>query len=126
MALSMAAGLHCSVWEHLAAGAARPPAANVLRAGAFYMAVQMEAGHCCPVTMTHAAVPTLRLQPELAAAWLPKILSRTYDPRFRPAPDKTAVTFGMGMTEKQGGTDVRANPTRAVPAASGGAGARDP
>jgi putative acyl-CoA dehydrogenase len=122
MALSMAAGLHCSVWEHLAAGAARPAAANVVRAGAFYMAVQMEAGHCCPVTMTHAAVPTLQLQPELAAPWLAKALSRTYDPRFRPAPDKTAVTFGMGMTEKQGGTDVRANITRAAPAANGGPG----
>jgi putative acyl-CoA dehydrogenase len=122
MALSMAHGLHCSVWEHLAAAAAKPEGANVARAGAFYMAAQMEAGHCCPVTMTHAAVPALRLQPELAAQWLLKLLSRTYDPRFRPAPDKTAVTFGMGMTEKQGGTDVRANSTRAAPARNGGPG----
>jgi putative acyl-CoA dehydrogenase len=122
MTLSMAAGLHCSVWEAPAPSEAQPVAANVLRAGAFYMAAQMEAGHCCPVTMTHAAVPTLRLQPELAAPWLAKILSRTYDPRFRPAPDKTAVTFGMGMTEKQGGTDVRANTTRAAPAATAGPG----
>jgi putative acyl-CoA dehydrogenase len=122
MALSMAQGLHCSVWEHFAAGAAKPEGANVARAGAFYMAAQMEAGHCCPVTMTHAAVPTLLLQPELAAPWLTKLLSRTYDPRFRPAPDKTAVTFGMGMTEKQGGTDVRTNSTRAAPAANGGPG----
>jgi putative acyl-CoA dehydrogenase len=122
MALSMAQGLHCSVWDHLAASTAKREGANVGRAGAFYMAAQMEAGHCCPVTMTHAAVPTLRLQPELAAPWVTKLLSRTYDPRFRPAPDKTAVTFGMGMTEKQGGTDVRANSTRAIPAANGGPG----
>jgi len=122
MNLSMAAGLHCSVWEHLAAGAAKPAAPNVMRAAAFYMAAQMEAGHCCPVTMTHAAVPTLRLQPDLAARWLAKLLSRTYDPRFRPAQEKAAVTFGMGMTEKQGGTDVRANTTRAAPAANGGPG----
>jgi putative acyl-CoA dehydrogenase len=122
MALSMSAGLHCSVWEHLAAAVAKPQGVNVARAGGFYMAAQMEAGHCCPVTMTNAAVPTLRLQPELAAPWLAKLLSRTYDPRFRPGPDKAAVTFGMGMTEKQGGTDVRANTTRAVPADHGGPG----
>jgi putative acyl-CoA dehydrogenase len=86
------------------------------------MAAQMEAGHCCPVTMTNASVPTLMLQPELAAEWLPRILSRAYDPAFRPAPEKSGVTIGMGMTEKQGGTDVRSNATRATPAAAGGPG----
>jgi putative acyl-CoA dehydrogenase len=71
MALSMAQGLHCSVWEHFAAGAAKPEGANVARAGAFYMAAQMEAGHCCPITMTSAAVPVLLQQPDVAAEWLP-------------------------------------------------------
>src|SRR5690606_431606 len=117
MAQSMAAGLHCGSWE--ADGA---DGANVARAAAFYMTAQMEAGHCCPLTMTNAAVPTLRLQPELADAWVPRILSRSYDPAFRPAADKRSVTIGMGMTEKQGGTDVRANTTRAEPAANGGPG----
>src|SRR5690606_31385220 len=88
----------------------------------FYMAAQMEAGHCCPVTMTHAAIPTLRLAPDLAAEWLPRILSRTYDPGFRPAREKMSVTFGMGMTEKQGGTDVRTNTTTAEPIAAGAGG----
>src|SRR5690606_8114651 len=88
----------------------------------FYMAAQMEAGHCCPVTMTHAAIPTLRLAPDLAAEWLPRILSRTYDPSFRPAREKTSVTFGMGMTEKQGGTDVRTNATMAEPISAGAGG----
>lgn len=117
MAQSMAAGLHCGSWE-----ADGVDGANVARAGAFYMTAQMEAGHCCPVTMTNAAVPTLRLQPELADAWVPRILSRSYDPAFRPAADKRSATIGMGMTEKQGGTDVRANVTRAEPVANGGPG----
>jgi putative acyl-CoA dehydrogenase len=121
MAASMAAGLHCGAWVASDAGGRRS-AANVARAGAFYMTVQMEAGHCCPLTMTNAAVPTLRLQPELAETWVPKILVRAYDPSFRPADFKRSVTFGMGMTEKQGGTDVRANLTRAEPIANGGPG----
>jgi len=72
--------------------------------------------------MTNAAVPTLRLQPEIADEWVPRILSRDYDPTFRPAAEKSSITIGMGMTEKQGGTDVRANTTRAEPVASGGPG----
>jgi len=121
MAQSMAAGLHCGSWEgqHQSGGQA---GANVARAGAFYMTAQMEAGHCCPLTMTNAAVPTLRLQPELADVWVPRILSRSYDPAFKPASDKRSVTIGMGMTEKQGGTDVRANTTKAEPTANGGPG----
>ncbi len=121
MARSMAEGLHCSSWEEDQTGSA-PAAANVARAGAFYMAAQMEAGHCCPLTMTNASVPTLRLQPELANEWVPRILSRRYDPAFRPAAEKASVTIGMGMTEKQGGTDVRANTTLAQPVANGGPG----
>jgi len=123
LATSFAAGLHCSTWEHLATPGASPPSgAQVARAAGFYMAAQMESGHCCPVTMTHAAISTLRLAPDLAAAWLPRILSRTYDASFRPANEKTSVTFGMGMTEKQGGTDVRTNATTAEPIAAGAGG----
>ena len=118
MALSMEQGLHCGSFEHLAAGPdAKPrPSANVIRAAGSYMAVQMEAGHCCPITMTNAAIAVLRHQPEIARVWLPRLLSREYDRAFAPIADKTSVTIGMGMTEKQGGTDVRANTTRAEPA----------
>jgi putative acyl-CoA dehydrogenase len=74
---------------------------------------QVEAGVCCPVAMTYASVPPLRKQPDLAAEWEPLILSTTYDPRFRPAREKAGALVGMAMTEKQGGSDVRANTTRA-------------
>jgi putative acyl-CoA dehydrogenase len=72
--------------------------------------------------MTNAAVPVLLLQPEVAQEWIPKIVARRYDPRFVPADEKNAVTFGMGMTEKQGGTDVRANTSKAVPIGASGPG----
>jgi putative acyl-CoA dehydrogenase len=121
MEISCAEGLHSSVWAHHATPDASPKAgAHVVRAAGCYMAAQMEAGHCCPITMTNAAVPTLLLQPDIAAEWLPKILPKAYDRRFVAFPDKTAVTIGMGMTERQGGTDVRANITRARPAAGKG------
>jgi putative acyl-CoA dehydrogenase len=124
MALSVGEGLHCSAWDHLGKSGSKPlPGANVARSAGTYMAIQMEAGHQCPITMTNASVPTLLLQPELANEWIPKILSRTYDKSFKPASAKAGVTVGMGMTEKQGGTDVRANLTRAVPAGKGGPGA---
>jgi putative acyl-CoA dehydrogenase len=86
------------------------------------MAAQMEAGHQCPVTMTNASVSTLLLEPTLAAFWMPRILSRAYDSAFRPAAAKRGVTIGMGMTEKQGGTDVRANTSAAVPVGARGPG----
>ena len=121
MQISIAQGLHCSAWDHLAQdGGERRPAANVARSAGCYLANQMEAGHQCPITMTNAAVPTLLLAPDLARQWLPKILSRTYDKSLRRLADKQGVTIGMGMTEKQGGTDVRANTTRAEPVAGGG------
>ncbi len=124
MGISIAEGLHCASWDHLAGAGGKPaPGANVARSAGCYMAIQMEAGHQCPITMTNAAVPTLRLQPEIAQAWLPKVLARVYDRSFKPASAKRGATIGMGMTEKQGGTDVRANTTRAVPAAGGGPGA---
>ena len=117
MALSMEEGLHCSAFDHLASGLdAKPnPGANVIRAAGSYMAVQMEAGHCCPITMTNAAIATLRYQPGIAAEWLPRLLNRSYDRSFRPPAEKQSATVGMGMTEKQGGTDVRANLARAEP-----------
>ncbi|MET0568020.1 MAG: isovaleryl-CoA dehydrogenase [Hyphomicrobiaceae bacterium] len=125
MEASCGEGLHAKVWEHLSKpGGKAVPGINVTRGAGFYMAAQMEAGHCCPITMTNACVPTLLLQPDLAAEWLPRILSRNYDPAFRPAVEKIGVTLGMGMTEKQGGTDVRANTTHAAPAkGAGGPGA---
>jgi len=123
MRTSCSEGLHASVWvNQVSKKSSAPVGAYVARAGAFYMAAQMEAGHCCPITMTSAAVPVLLQQPELAKEWVPRIVPFRYDPRFAPAGEKTAVTFGMGMTEKQGGTDVRAGTTRAEPVDGGGPG----
>jgi putative acyl-CoA dehydrogenase len=111
MGESMAAGLHASTWESDLRPAAAP--AQVVRAARFYMAAQIETGHLCPITMTRAAVAALAAEPGLAGSLAPKILAREYDPRFLPAQEKTAITLGMGMTERQGGTDVRTNTTRA-------------
>jgi len=122
MAISAAQGLHCSTWEHLLTGKGARPGAHVARCAGNYLAAQMEPGHCCPITMTHAAVASLRHAPDLARQWLPKILVRDYDPSPLPAEAKRAVTFGMGMTERQGGTDVRANTTRAEPVDGAGSG----
>ena len=120
MQVSMREGLHASAWGHLAVGSAPRSGAHVERAAGLYMAAQMEAGHCCPITMTHAAVPVIQQQPDLAQTWLPKILMRSYDPAFVSSDKKKSVTIGMGMTEKQGGTDVRANTTRAKPTGASG------
>ncbi|MET3982734.1 acyl-CoA dehydrogenase family protein [Streptomyces sp. PvR034] len=89
-------------------------AGHLRRAAGFFVWSQAEAGHGCPVSMTHAAVPALRADPELAAEWEPRLTSHVYDQGLRPAGQKSGVLFGMGMTEKQGGSDVRANTTRAV------------
>ena len=117
MRLGLEAGLHSRAWTHPRSGA------QVARAAACYLQGQVEAGHCCPLTMTFAAVPTLRLIPEIAERWLPGVLARGYDPRDLPADQKTALTLGMGMTEKQGGSDVRANTTSAQPLGARGSGA---
>jgi putative acyl-CoA dehydrogenase len=117
MGLAVGEGLHSGPWRD-----ARP-GAHVARAAGLLLLNQVEAGVCCPMAMTYAAVPVLRRQPELAAAWEPRIASRAYDPRFRPASEKAGALCGMAMTEKQGGSDVRANTTRAVPADGGGPGA---
>lgn len=115
MRISCAEGLANSVWSHLGpAGSPPEKAAHVVRAANLYLAAQMEPGHCCPLTMTNAAVPVLIRNEALSHDWLPLVLSRTYDFRFEPAAMKAGLTIGMGMTEKQGGTDVRANTTRAV------------
>jgi putative acyl-CoA dehydrogenase len=96
--------------------------AHVARAALYMSGMQAEAGFCCPVTMTFAAIPALRAQPEIAAEWEPLLMSTSYDPELRPAAEKGSAICGMAMTEKQGGSDVRANTTRATPINGGGAG----
>ncbi|MFD7262730.1 acyl-CoA dehydrogenase family protein [Streptomyces sp. NPDC059874] len=91
------------------------PAGHLRRAAGFFVWSQAEAGHGCPISMTHAAVPALRTDPELAAEWEPRLTSHVYEEGLRPAAEKGGVLFGMGMTEKQGGSDVRANTTTATP-----------
>ncbi len=100
-------GLHALPWREPRSGA------QVLRAGLFYLHNQAEAGSACPLTMTHAGIAVLRRQPELAEAWLPGVLSLDYDPRALPFDEKRGLTLGMALTEKQGGSDLRANTTRA-------------
>ncbi|MFD8308824.1 acyl-CoA dehydrogenase family protein [Streptomyces sp. NPDC059690] len=96
------------------------PAGHVRRAAAFLVWTQVEAGNLCPLSMTHAAVPALRTDPDLAAVWEPRLTSMIYDRELRPARLKAGALFGMGMTEKQGGSDVRANTTAATPLAEAG------
>ncbi|MEU8936694.1 acyl-CoA dehydrogenase family protein [Streptomyces goshikiensis] len=90
------------------------PAGHLRRAAGFFVWSQAEAGHGCPVSMTHAAVPALRVDPELASVWEPLLTSHLYERELRPPATKAGVLFGMGMTEKQGGSDVRANTTTAT------------
>ncbi|MFW8593248.1 acyl-CoA dehydrogenase family protein [Cribrihabitans neustonicus] len=90
------------------------PGGHVTHAAHVYMLNQVEPGVCCPMTMTYAAVPALRHDAALSAEWLPKLTSADYDPSIRPVAQKRGATLGMAMTEKQGGSDVRANTTRAV------------
>jgi putative acyl-CoA dehydrogenase len=98
------------------------PFAHTARAAMYMTAMQAEAGYACPITMTFAVVPALRAQPELAAEWEPLVTATTYDPRSIPASEKGSAIAGMAMTEKQGGSDVRANTTRANPLGAGGGG----
>jgi putative acyl-CoA dehydrogenase len=95
------------------------PGAHVARAAAYVCAIQAEAGFACPITMTFAAVPALRVQPEVADEWVPRLTATTYDPELKPADEKRSALCGMAMTEKQGGSDVRANTTRARAADDG-------
>jgi putative acyl-CoA dehydrogenase len=98
------------------------PGAEVVRAALHYLYTQADQGPSCPVAMTYAAVPALRHQPDVAAEWVPRVTTRVYDRRFVPAAEKKGALIGMAMTEKQGGSDVRANTTRAVPQGAGGPG----
>jgi putative acyl-CoA dehydrogenase len=117
MTQSVAAGLASATWQENATPAPAP--AQVTRGARFYMAAQIETGHLCPITMTRAAVAALAVEPAIVAELMPKIMSRRYDSRFRPWWEKTGITLGMGMTERQGGTDVRTNTSRAERASEG-------
>ena len=117
MALAMREGEHCAPWIEPRAGA------QVARAAAYLLHAEVENGTQCPLTMTYAAVPVLRRYaaalPALADTWLPRLLARDYDPRALPVREKSSALIGMGMTERQGGSDVRANATAATPAGDG-------
>ena len=114
MRASVAAGLHASTWTR--SGERAAPPAEVARAARYYMTAQIESGHLCPITMTRAALAPLAAEPALLAKVAPKVVTTSYDGAFRPWWEKPGMTLGMGMTEKQGGTDVRANSTAATPA----------
>jgi putative acyl-CoA dehydrogenase len=107
---AVAWGLHSSSWREPG------PGAEVARVAAFYLWSQVEAGHGCPISMTHASAPVLELQSAVASHWVPKITSLVYDPGLRALASKRGALCGMAMTEKQGGSDVRANTSRAEPA----------
>ncbi len=116
MRIGVEAEIHALPWNH------PRPGAHVARAAKHFLFTQVEAGVHCPLTMTFAAVPALRVQPEIAEDWLPRVTSAAYDPAMRPSTEKSGCLIGMAMTEKQGGSDVRANTTRAVPVGRGGPG----
>ncbi|HEY7892073.1 MAG TPA: acyl-CoA dehydrogenase family protein [Solirubrobacteraceae bacterium] len=115
MEISISHGLHCLPWTER-------PGGHAARAAAFMTISQAEGGHGCPISMTCAVVPSLRKQAELAAAWEPLLFSRVYDARRIAPAEKNGVTCGMSFTEKQGGSDLRANTTRGRPLGAGGAG----
>src|SRR5258707_9666907 len=119
--MTMAVGheLHSLPWT------SDEPFAHTARAALYMTAMQAEAGFCCPITMTFAAIPALRAQPELAAEWEPLLTATSYDPRLIAVSEKTSAIAGMAMTEEQGGSDVRANTTVARPLNGGGAGPGD-
>lgn len=107
---AMNQGVHSSPWSN------PRPGAHAARAAAAMLASECEAGHVCPISMTYACVPVIHRHADLAREWEPRIFSSLYDASFQPAPGKTGALIGMAMTEKQGGSDVRANTTRAEPA----------
>jgi putative acyl-CoA dehydrogenase len=109
MRLAVGEGLHTSPWAEPKAGA------HVARAAGFYLMGQVDAGVLCPMAMTYGAVPALKHAPKILEAWKGKLFSREYDPTFRPIAEKSSALMGMGMTEKQGGSDLRTNLTRAEP-----------
>ena len=109
MDVAVAHGLHAAPWRD------PRPGAHVARAAKFFVWTQVEAGHGCPISMTYAAVPTLRIQADVAREWEPLFAASEYDPGLRPAREKRGALCGMALTERQGGSDVRANTMRAVP-----------
>ncbi len=113
MRVAVTSGLHAAPWRD------DRPGAHVARAAAFYVWGQTDAGHGCPISMTYSIVPALRNDPALARRFEPLLAARDYDPGLRPPEQKSGLLSGMSMTEKQGGSDVRANTTRAVPAGDG-------
>ncbi len=112
MDLGLSAGVSAAAWN-------TPTAGHALHAALLFLMGQADQGVCCPMSMTYAVVPSLRAEPAAAAVWGPRVQAEAYDPRFIPAGEKAAATMGMAMTEKQGGSDVRANTTRAEPQAGG-------
>jgi putative acyl-CoA dehydrogenase len=113
MSVAVGHGLHATPWSD------QRPGAHVARAAKFIVWTQAEAGHGCPISMTYASVPALRQAPELAAGYQPLLAATSYDPGLRPPLGKAGLLAGMAMTEKQGGSDVRANTTTATPAGDG-------
>lgn len=108
MSLAASAGLHGSPWS------GQTPSAHVRRAAGFMLFTELEPSTLCPISMTYAVTPALRSNAAIHADWAPKLTSRAYDPALKLFSEKTGVTMGMGMTEKQGGSDVRANTTQAT------------
>ena len=114
MRTAVEAGLQGAPWQD------ERPGAHVRRAAGLIVWSQVDGGHTCPISMTYAAIPALRADAEIAAEWAPPLAARAYDPVLRPVADKPGAIAGMAMTEKQGGSDVRANTTVAVPDGAGG------
>jgi putative acyl-CoA dehydrogenase len=114
MKVAIGHGLHALPWRE------PRPGAHAARAAAFYIWSQVEGGHGCPVSMTYAVIPALRKQPALAGQWEPMITTLEYDPGLRVPSTKRGVLFGMAMTERQGGSDVRSNTMRATPTGEDG------
>lgn len=108
MELGLSGGVAAGAWNAKQSG-------HVLHAALLYLMGQADGGVCCPMSMTYAVVPALRSAPDVAKEWEPRVTTAAYDPRFIPAADKKAATMGMAMTEKQGGSDIRANTTTATP-----------
>jgi putative acyl-CoA dehydrogenase len=117
MEMSVRHGTHAMPWRD------PRPGAHAARAALMLSGSAVESGHGCPISMTYAAVPALRKQPELADEWVPRLMSLSYDKRLIPSEDKSGALCGMAMTERQGGSDVRANTTIARPLNGGGGGA---
>ena len=108
MGLGLNSGISGCAWTSGEAG-------HVLHGAMMILMTQADAGVTCPMSMTYASIAGLRAAPDIAGVWEPRVAAQTYDRRFVPASEKKGVTIGMAMTEKQGGSDVRANTTRAEP-----------